>query len=39
MSENLVNSVLTDALITLAHAFKQAGMNPPKKIEVDQSDF
>jgi hypothetical protein len=39
MSENLVNSVLTDALITLAHAFKEAGVNPPKKIEVDSPTF
>ena len=43
MSENLVDSVLTDALITLAHAFKaqlpQAGVNPPKKIEVDSPTF
>ena len=39
MSDNLFNSVLTDSLITLAHAFKEAGVNPPKKIEVDSPTF
>jgi hypothetical protein len=39
MSDILINSVLTDALITLAHAFKEAGVNPPKKIEVDSPTF
>ena len=35
----IVNSVLTDSLITSAHAFKEAGVNPPKKIEVDSPTF
>jgi hypothetical protein len=39
MSDNLARSVLTDALITLAHAFKEAGLNPPKKIQVDRPTF
>jgi hypothetical protein len=39
MSDILINSVLTDAVITLAHAFHEAGVNPPKKIEVDSSTF
>lgn len=39
MSDILINSVLTDALITLAQAFKEAGVNPPKKIEVDSPTF
>jgi hypothetical protein len=39
MSDILINSVLTDALITLAYAFNEAGLNPPKKIEVDSSTF
>jgi len=39
MSDNLARSVLTDALITLANVFKEAGMNPPKKILVDKPTF
>ena len=39
MSDNIAKSVLTDALIALVHVFKEAGMNPPKKIEVDRPTF
>ena len=39
MSDNLARSILTDALITLANVFKEAGMNPPKKILVDKPTF
>jgi len=39
MSDNLTRSLLTDALITLAHAFREAGLNPPKKILVDRPTF
>ena len=33
------SGILTDALITLANAFKEAGLNPPRKIEVDRPTF
>ncbi|PWU82247.1 MAG: hypothetical protein DLM72_02785 [Candidatus Nitrosopolaris wilkensis] len=39
MSDNIVRSVLTDALIALTNVFKEAGLNPPKKIEVDRPTF
>jgi hypothetical protein len=39
MSDNIARSVLTDALIALVNVFKEAGMNPPKKIEVDRPTF
>ncbi|MDQ3869524.1 MAG: hypothetical protein M3250_08200 [Thermoproteota archaeon] len=32
-------SIIIDAVIMLANTFKQAGYNPPKKIEVDQLTF
>jgi len=32
-------SILSDAIITLANAFKEAGYNPPSKIEVDSQTF
>jgi hypothetical protein len=39
MSDDIARSVLTDALIAMVNVFKQAGMNPPKKIEVDKPTF
>ena len=39
MSDDIARNVLTDALITLANVFKEAGMNPPRKIEVDRPTF
>ena len=39
MSDTIARSVLTDALIALANVFKEAGLNPPKKIEVDRPTF
>lgn len=39
MSDNIVRSVLTDALISLANVFEEAGLNPPKKIVVDRPTF
>jgi hypothetical protein len=39
MSDNIARSVLTDALIALVNVFKEAGSNPPKKIEVDRPTF
>jgi hypothetical protein len=39
MSDHIARSVLTDALITLANVFKEAGLNPPRKIEVDRPTF
>jgi hypothetical protein len=40
MSENIYSeSILSDAIITLANAFKEAGYNPPIKIEVDSQTF
>ena len=32
-------SILSDAIITLANAFKEAGYNPPNKVEVDSQTF
>ena len=39
LSDIIARSVLTDALISLAKAFKEAGLNPPKKIVVDRPTF
>jgi hypothetical protein len=40
MSESIIDEgILTNAIIALASTFKQAGCNPPIKIEVDQSTF
>jgi len=40
MSESIYSkSVLTDAVITLANVFKEAGYDPPSKIEVDSQTF
>ena len=40
MSESIYSkSILTDAVITLANVFKEAGCNPPSKIEVDSQTF
>jgi hypothetical protein len=42
MSDILVDkykTILTDSVVTLANNFKEAGMNPPTKIEVDSSTF
>ena len=39
MSDDIARNVLTDALITLANVFKEAGMTPPRKIEVDRPTF
>jgi hypothetical protein len=39
MSDNINRSVLTDALISFANVFKEAGLNPPKKIVVDRPTF
>jgi len=39
MSDNIARNVLTDALITLANVFKEAGLNPTRKIEVDRPTF
>ena len=36
---DIARSVLTDALISLANTFKEAGSNPPKKIVVDKPTF
>jgi hypothetical protein len=32
-------SVLSNAIIKLANAFREAGYNPPSKIEVDSQTF
>jgi hypothetical protein len=32
-------SILTDAIISLANVFKEAGCDPPTKIEVDSQTF
>jgi hypothetical protein len=32
-------SILTDAIISLANVFKEAGFDPPTKIEVDSQTF
>ena len=40
MSENIATrSMLTDAVITLANTFKEAGFNSPVMIEVDKQTF
>ena len=40
MSESIYSkSILSDAIITLANVFKEAGYNPPSKIEVDAQAF
>ena len=40
MSESIYSqSVLSNAIIKLANAFKEAGYNPPSKIEVDSQTF
>ena len=39
MSDHMVRSVLTDALVSLAKVFKESGLNPPKKIVVDRTTF
>jgi hypothetical protein len=40
MSESIYSqSILIDAIITLANAFKEAGCNPPSKIEVGSQTF
>jgi hypothetical protein len=40
MSERIYGkSVLTDAIISLANVFKEAGFDPPTKIEVDSQTF
>jgi hypothetical protein len=40
MSESIYcKSILTDAVITLANVFKEAGYDPPSKIEVDSQTF
>ena len=40
MSDSIYSkSILTDAVITLANVFKEAGCNPPSKIEVDSQTF
>jgi hypothetical protein len=39
MSDNIIRIVLTDALISLANVFKEAGLNPPRKIVVDRPTF
>ena len=40
MSESVYSqSVLSNAIIKLANAFREAGYNPPSKIEVDSQTF
>jgi hypothetical protein len=40
MSESIYSkSILTDAIISLANVFKEAGFDPPTKIEVDSQTF
>ena len=40
MSDSIYSkSILTDAVITLANVFKEAGYDPPSKIEVDSQTF
>jgi hypothetical protein len=40
MSESIYSkSILTDAIISLAKVFKEAGCDPPTKIEVDSQTF
>jgi hypothetical protein len=38
-ADDIARGVLTDALIALANVFEEAGLNPPKKIEVDRPPF
>ena len=40
MSESIYSqSVLSNAIIKLANAFREAGYNPPSNIEVDSQTF
>jgi hypothetical protein len=40
MSESIYNkTILSDALIVLANAFRESGYNSPSKIEVDSRTF
>ncbi len=40
MSESIYNkTILSNALIVLANAFRESGYNPPSKIEVDSQTF
>jgi hypothetical protein len=40
MSESIYSqSVLSNAIIKLANAFREAGYNPPRRIEVDSQTF
>jgi hypothetical protein len=40
MSESIYSqSILSNAIITLANAFREVGYNPPSKIEVDSQTF
>ena len=40
MSESIYSqSILSNAIIKLANAFREAGYNPPSKIEVDSQTF
>jgi hypothetical protein len=40
MSESIYNkTILSNALIVLANAFRESGYNPPSKIEVDSRTF
>ncbi|HJT47141.1 MAG TPA: hypothetical protein VJ729_03075 [Nitrososphaeraceae archaeon] len=40
MSESIHNkTILSDAIIVLANAFRESGYNPPSKIEVDSQTF
>ena len=40
MSESIYSkSILTDEIISLANVFKEAGFDPPTKIEVDSRTF
>ena len=40
MSESIYSqSVLSNSIIKLANAFREAGYNPPSKIEVDSQTF
>ena len=40
MSESIYNkTILSNAIIVLANAFRESGYNPPSKIEVDSQTF
>ena len=40
MSESIYNkTILSNAIIVLANAFRESGYNPPSKIEVDSQSF